>query len=250
MKQFFLLMTAVILTGCATQTPDTPQPQWQSLFDGATLSGWQIICVPDDADKNFWKVDNGAIECDSTGSTNHKNGFLMTDDEYDNFRLRLRFQVFASAKGNSGIQFRSRVDGTRANGRLNGPQIDIHPPEPLRTGLVYDSTQGVTRWIYPSLKDSGLTADQAPPHARKTQLIFADKNPDAWNTMELVCDNMHIQTFLNERLITDFNATGFLDTQLHKKYNVGTKGHLALQLHGKDQLRIRFKDIQIQEITK
>ena len=253
MKHILTLLTiATIFTGCTTPTQDTTDfdSGWESLFNGTDLSGWYVACVPADKDKTFWKVKDGAIECDSTGSTDHKHVLLMTENEYDNFHLRLKFQVFESAKGNSGVQFRSRFEDGRSTGRLNGPQIDIHPPEPLRTGLIYDSTEGVTRWIYPSLKDSGMTPEQAPDHARQTQLIFADNDPDAWNTLEIICDGMGIQTFVNGRPIADLDATGLLDSETHKKHNVGTKGHIALQLHGKDQLRIRFKDIQIREIKK
>lgn len=248
MRTVLLLSVITILCGCATQP--RPTTQWQRLFNGRDLSGWTVKCEAADNDKNFWEVHDGAIECDSVGSSDHMNVFLMNENEYDNFQLRLKFQVFESAKGNSGVQIRSRprsADVAKAH-RFNGPQVDIHPAEPLRTGLVYDSTEGITRWIYPSLKDSGMTADQAPAHARQTQLVFADEDPRAWNSLEIICDGMAMQTFVNGRLISDFDATGLLDSEVHRAHNVGAKGYIALQLHAKNQLRIRFKDIQIREI--
>ncbi|MHC4214586.1 MAG: 3-keto-disaccharide hydrolase, partial [Planctomycetota bacterium] len=129
----------------------------------------------------------------------------------------------------------------------NGPQIDIHPPMPLRTGLIYDETQGVKRWIHPSLKNASIIPEKAPQAAHQTQLKFADNGPDVWNSLELICDGMKIKTFINGRNISDFDATGILDDELHNAHNVGTKGKIALQLHSGDELLIRFKDIEILE---
>jgi hypothetical protein len=39
-----------------------------------------------------------------------------------------------------------------------------------------------------------------------------------------------------------------LNDENHQKYNVGMKGHIALQLHTKDELKMRYKDIFIQEL--
>ena len=83
--------------------------------------------------------------------------------------------------------------------------------------------------------------------AHQTELKYADNDPDAWNTLDLICDGMKIQTSVNGRNISDFDATGILDDKLHKAHNVGTKGKIALQLHTKDELLIRFKDIEIRE---
>jgi hypothetical protein len=254
-KTLITLLFAALLTGCVEQTNRSPLADdgWTRLFNGTDLSGWRVKCLPADQDRTFWEVNDGAIECDSMGKPDHQYVWLMSEAEYDNFQLRLKFQVFRSSNGNSGVQFRSRYDDSDDapnGGWLNGPQVDIHPPAPFRNGLIYDETQGVKRWIHPSLKDWNIQPDQAPAAVRDTKLKYADNDPDAWNTMEIICDGMNIQTFVNGRLISDYDATGVLDDQNHKTHNVGTTGHLALQLHANDQLRIRFKDIQIQEINK
>ena len=249
------LFIVALLTGCIWQTHHmtSSQNEWTPLFNGTDLSGWQVRCLPTDQDKIFWQVSDGAIECNSMGKPNHRYVWLVSDGEYDNFQLRLKFQVFHSSKGNSGVQFRSRYDDSADapnGGWLNGPQVDIHPPTPLRAGLIYDETQGVQRWIHPSLKDWKMEPDKAPLAAHQTQLNYADGDADAWNTMKIICEGMKIQTFVNIRLISDYDAAGVLDDDNHKNHNVGTKGHLALQLHADDELRIRFKDIEIREETE
>ena len=214
---------------------------WQSLFNGKNLDGWTVRCKPADHDKTFWKVNDSIIECDSLGRREHDYVWLETDKEYDNFQLRLKFQVFKSSKGNSGVQFRSRY----VDGWMNGPQVDIHPPDPLRVGLIYDETRGVNRWIYPSLPNSSMVKEKAPPAARDTKLVYADDDPSAWNTLELIADGTKVTTFVNERRVADFNAAGILDDKTHADRQVGVTGKIALQLHNRDELKIRFKDIRV-----
>jgi hypothetical protein len=246
------ILLTVLLSGCVKQFNNSriADDNWESLFNGKDLNGWEVKCISEDREKVFWKVNRGAIECNSLGKPEHNYVWLMTEKEYSDFELRLKFQVLRFSKGNSGVQFRSRYDDSDSapnGGWLNGPQVDIHPPMPLRTGLIYDETQGVKRWIYPSLKNSQIVVAKAPQAAHQTELKYADNAPDAWNTLYLICDGMKIKTFINGRNISDFDATGILDDELHNSHNVGTKGKIALQLHTNDELIIRFKDIEILE---
>ncbi len=228
------------------------QDGWKSLFNGKDLSGWKVACLPGDRDEAFWTVKDGAIVCDSIGKREHHYVWLITEDDYDDFELHLKFQVFRSSKGNSGVQFRSRYDNSsdaRFGGWLNGPQIDVHPPMPFRTGLVYDETAAVNRWIHPSLENSRIIPEQAPKAALQTTLVYADTNPDAWNSLDLLCDGMKIETFVNNRRITDFDASGVLDDQTHRRHGVGANGQIALQLHSHDELLICFKDLYIRTLN-
>jgi len=230
---------------CFVAATHGQESQWVPLFNGKDLSGWHVACQPKDAEKTFWKVEDGAVVCDSMGRRDHDYVWLMTDKEFQDFELRLKFQVFSDSPGNSGLQFRSRYDKTDGNGWLNGPQVDIHPPKPMswRTGLIYDETRGNQRWVFPSLTDWNMPSEHEPKeHAMK----YAE---EGWNELILICKGMQIKTIVNGIVRTDWDATGVLDSEAHKKHNVGTKGHFALQLHSGDELRIRFKDIEIREIV-
>lgn len=224
---------------------------WESLFNGKNLDGWSVKCLPADREKAYWKVSNGYIECNSLGDNDHNYVWLVTDQEFGNFHLKLKFQVFRSSQGNSGVQFRSRYDNSVTapyGGWLNGPQADIHGPNPMRAGLIYDETEGVQRWIYPSLPDWNISADQVPEEALGTKLLYFEDDPDNWNTLEIICRDMLIETIVNGNPVTDFDATGILDDKLHAIRKVGTKGCIALQLHQHDELQIRFKDIVIRKL--
>ena len=240
---------AQIITGCLfilCLSSSNQNKEWENLFNGKDLSGWTIVCQPQDQDKGFWTVEDGAILCNSIGRKDHNYVWLISEREFGNFEVQLKFQAYQDSRGNSGLQFRSRYDYTAKGGWLNGPQVDINPPQPKpwRTGLIYDETDGVNRWIFPSLPNWDMPQEYQP----EKHIFKYSEDEDGWNELTLICNGMHIKTIVNGIVRTDWDATGFLDSDLHVKYNVGRKGHFAFQLHSGDELRIRFKDIKIKEL--
>jgi hypothetical protein len=184
------------------------------------------------------------------GDPEHNYVWLCTEGEYGDFHLKLKFQLFRESAGNSGVQFRSRYDNSanaRFGGWLNGPQADIHGPAPFRTGLIYDETEGVQRWIHPSLPDWKIQPEQAPESSLETKLYYYEDDPQQWNTMEVICRAMDILTLVNGNPVSDFNGEGLLDDDTHRSQGSGEKGCIALQLHMHDELKIRFNDIYIKE---
>ena len=77
-----------------------------NLFNGTDLSGWIIYGT------EKWYVEDGLLICES--GPNAEYGYLGTDDYYKNFVLNLEFMQ--EANGNSGVFFRSTVDGTAVSG--------------------------------------------------------------------------------------------------------------------------------------
>ncbi|MBI5685448.1 MAG: DUF1080 domain-containing protein [Verrucomicrobia bacterium] len=223
-----------------------PAGPWLPLFNGRDLSGWTVKCQPADKEKTFWTVADGAIQCDSIGRKEHNYVWLVSEREFGDFGLRLKFQAFRESPGNSGLQFRSRYDENWKGGWLDGPQVDIHPPEAMswRTGFIYDETREERRWISPSLKNSRMD-----PALKPTRHVFKYAGDgDGWNTLTLRCHGTRVATALNGITVTDWDGRGVLDSAAHAAHRVGLKGHFALQLHSGDQLRIRFKDIELKEL--
>jgi len=68
--------------------------------------------------------------------------------------------------------------------------------------------------------------------------------------MEITARGLKLKAVLNGGTIMDYDGEGVLNDVLHKQRNVGEKGHIALQIHTGDKLKIRFKDIQIRESVK
>ncbi len=211
---------------------------WQSLFDGKTLTGWQVEAKAVDKAKGFWRAADGAIACDSLGRPDHDYVWLIHEREFGDFELQLKVMGFKESPGNSGVQVRSRWDAEME--WLNGPQVDVHPPAPWRTGLIYDETRETRRWIFPSLKDWNIAPEQGP--------VQWKWNAEGWNDIAITCKGGHIKTVVNGFIITDADLSSVLGDEAHQKRRAGMNGHIALQLHAKDQLKIRYKDIRIREL--
>lgn len=234
-----LICTALCIL---TYSIQAAEHEWMDLFNGRDLSGWTVKCLPRDKDKCYWAVVDGAIMVNSMQDPDHDYVWLQSDGEYTDFELRLKFQIYKDSPGNSGVQIRSRYDDEA--GWLDGPQLDIHPPNPLRTGLIYDETRGTTRWINPSLEpgNHNILPAMANPNIK---LMYGD---EGWNEMQIIAVGTRIKCIINGKIASDYEGKGVLDDAGHLKYNVGMKGHIALQLHNSDELKARFKDIRIREI--
>ena len=216
--------------------------KWQSLFNGSDLSGWVVKCKPQDASKRFWSVDSGTILADSLDQSGHDYVWLLSEKEYSDFVLRLKFQAYRTSPGNSGVQVRSRYNDHE--GWLDGPQVDIHPPGPWRTGMMWDETRGNQRWIFPNIPD-GEWVDESMSVPKRV-FHFHDQG-DGWNRLEISARGTQVRAVLNGVLIADLEGKGILDDKIHRDRKVGLVGHIALQIHKGDQLKIRFKDIEIRE---
>jgi len=205
------------------------------LFDGKTLKGWTINCLPKDKEQaaKAWTVDRGTLLANTMGRRDHFYILLTTDKEYGDFVFRLRFQVGRDVKGNSGIQIRSRY--IPETGWMEGPQIDIDPPNPKgTTGKLWSEGPGEHRWL-----------SNEPIEGVK---FFCADQGDGWNDLEISAKGMKVKSVLNGVTVVDYDGSGTLDDELHRKHNVGTKGVIALQIHSGDELNLRFKDLRIKEL--
>jgi len=232
------LLICFLLASVWAINPSVADEGWVSLFDGSSLAGWNVKCREADKGKAYWTVKDGAITCDSMQDGKHDYVWLLSDKEYTNFELRMKIRSHPDSPGNSGIQVRSRYDEQAQ--WLDGPQVDIHPPAAWRSGLIYDETRGVQRWISPSLENWRITPEQGPKEWKWLG--------DDWNEVQIRCVGTRITTRINGFLITDYDGKGVLDDEAHASRRVGLNGFIALQLHKGDRLHMAFKGIFIRVI--
>ncbi len=203
MKQFLLgsLLSVVFVFPMAAAENTKPIP----LFNGENLDGWHEV------GGGKWTVQNGEI-IGETGDGRY--GWLVTDKEYADFILKLKFKP--EAKGNSGVQFRSMV----MDGDMYGYQAELDPVVGNHTGGVYDERTG-----------RGWLAQPTPEQEKILQ-------PNQWNTYKIKAIGDHIQTFLNGEQIVDFHD------------NRSIKGIIALQVHSGEEppVKIRWKDLTLQDL--
>ncbi|HEY6291816.1 MAG TPA: DUF1080 domain-containing protein [Terriglobia bacterium] len=183
--------------------------QWVPLFNGRDLSGWK-----NNVDQK-WVVEDGTILGESV---NQKYGYLTTEKTYRNFNLRLRFKP--EAGGNSGVFVRSRIIGIdpEHGPDIEGIQVEVDPNLGHHTGGIYES--GGRGWLV-----------QPTPEGEQAL------KPGQWNELEIAVHGNRYVTRLNGVQIVDYTDTA-------PKF---TDGVIGLQLHMGGGVKMRWKDIEIQE---
>lgn len=127
------------------------------MFDGKTLNGWE-------GDPKYWRVEDGMIVGEVTPATILKtNTFLIwKGGEPADFELKAKYHI--SAKGNSGVNYRSsRIDTLPY--ALKGYQQDIDGKDkynlgyPRYSGQNYEE-QGRQFWLFADKKWLWKTASR------------------------------------------------------------------------------------------
>lgn len=209
MKNWVSILSAALLLGLSTAAQAPPEGGWVSLFNGKDLSGWKKN------GEERWVVEQGTILCESTAN---KYGYLTTEKTYRDFTLRLKFK--GEAAGNSGVFLHSRVLGIdpQHGPDIEGMQVEVDPNVGKHTGGLYES--GGRGWV-------------AMPTAEGEQAL----KPGEWNDLEVSAHGAHIVTQLNGIKIVDF-------TDSSPQF---TDGVIGLQIHTGGGVKMRWKDIYINQ---
>ena len=189
------------------------QAQWQPLFNGKDLKGWN--------QKNGqakYTVENGEIV--GTTVSNTTNSFLCTNEEYGDFIFEVDLKVENTM--NSGIQFRSLSTPDYMNNRVHGYQMEVDPTDRGWSGGIYDEAR--RDWLYiPNINPSGKKAFKI----------------GGWNKYRIEAIGSKIRTWINgipvSYLVDDMTPKGFIALQVHAIY-----GNM------KEGMKIRWKNIRIQ----
>jgi hypothetical protein len=165
--------------------------EWESLFDGQTLSGWTK--VEGRRGGSTWEVVDGAIVGSGQSSM-----LYSPQGHYKNFRFRAEIKI--NDRGNSGMYFRCPVaDGDFAKGYE--AQIDSTHSDPIRTGSIYGFVH-----VYKQI---------VPPDTWFTyEVEVVDKN---WRGMVIP----HIKISVNDEVLYEY-----LD-----RTKAWDKGYFAFQQH-------------------
>jgi len=174
---------------------------YTSLFNGKDLRGWTIH-----GDEK-WYVENGEIVCES--GTKKEYGYLSTIDYYNDFELILEFKQ--DNDGNSGVFFRSTLEGTK----ITGWQAEVAPPGSYTGGIYESYGRG---WLI-------------KPDSKKDSLL---KQGD-WNTLKVKVIGSKVTTHLN----------GIQMIELEDEKIGEGKGSIALQIHDGGGIKVRWRNIKI-----
>ncbi|MEO1628202.1 MAG: DUF1080 domain-containing protein [Bacteroidota bacterium] len=205
MKCHCLLLLCLLCFACSSPNA-SQQSDVIALFNGQNLDGWT------QHGEEKWYVDKGELICESGPKAEY--GYLSTNEYYDNFELELEFKQ--EANGNSGVFFRSTLDGTK----ISGWQVEVAPPQ-HHTGGIYESYG--RGWLI-------------QPDSTKDQFLKMGE----WNQMKVRADGPQITTWLNgEQMI-----------QLEDEKIGAGKGAIALQIHDGGGIKVRWRNIKLRPLKK
>ena len=200
---------------------------WQILFDGKTTKGWHSYGKTTVGDA--WKVGDGALYTDPA----KEGGDLLTDEEYDNFDLKLEWKI--SKNGNSGILFNIKEDPARYNETyVTGPEIQVLDNEGHPDGKITKHRAGD---LYDLIKSSSEPV----------------KPVGSWNAVEIISNNGKLQVFMNgTNVVTttmwDDNWKQLIAGSKFKDmpdFGSFKKGRIALQDHGD---LVWYRNIKIKKL--
>lgn len=178
--------------------------QSESIFNGKDLTGWTIYGT------EKWYVEDGLLVCES--GPDKEYGYLGTEKQYKDFELTVEFKQ--GADGNSGVFFRSSIDGTK----ITGWQVEVAPPG-SNTGGIYESYG--RGWLI------------KPEPELDKYLKFGQ-----WNKMKIRVVGDLVETWLNGKKMI---------TLEDEKIGEAT-GSIALQIHSGGGIKVMWRNLEIKVI--
>lgn len=171
------------------------------LFNGKDLTGWEIYGT------EKWYVEDGELVCESGPDQGY--GYLATTRSYKDIDLTLEFKQ--EANGNSGVFFRSTIEGTK----IRGWQAEVAPPGHNSGGIYESYGRG---WLI-------------KPESHKDQALKMGQ----WNTMRVKVVGPKVTTWLNGQMMIE----------LEDEKIGSAEGKIALQIHDGGGIKVRWRNIYL-----
>lgn len=219
---------------------------WQSMFDGATLKGW-------DGSPDVWRVEGGAIVGESSPEKPAGTTYIIWQGgEPKNFELKAEIKLEGS-NANSGIQYRSaRVSPAQIQGgptpnakfarwNLKGYQADFDFANRY-SGQLYE--QGTPRGII-AWRGQVVRAEQG----KKPRLLSTLGDSDAlkeyvkvgdWNQMHVIAHGNMMMHMLNGHVMAVF-----IDDD---PTMAAAQGVIGLQIEGGGNVKVSCRNLWLKSL--
>ena len=239
-----MLLFAAVVHGCKTSKVNSMNDHndmarhkekndgWQLLFDGKTTRGWHSYGKSTAG--SAWKVENGTLHLDAASKKGGaQGGDLVTDEEFDNFDLKLEWKI--SKNGNSGVMIYVKEDAAKYNEPyFTGPEMQVLDNAGHPDGKIFKHHAGDLYDLVASPKD-------------------VTKPVGEWNSAEVIANNGKLDLYLNgdhsvSTTMWDDNWRKMIAGSKFKEWHdFGTfkKGRIDLQDHGDD---VWFRNIKIKRL--
>ncbi len=199
------------------------------LFDGKTFAGWRTRKSPQPPTKG-WEIKDGVLTV-LPKAAGGGGGDIITEKMYSDFILKLEFKL--TPKANSGIKY--LLDPKKFGGTTMEYQVLEPGHKDAQQGRAGNRT---TASLY----------DLLPSNAEKLL-----KPINEWNEVKLVVKGMHVEHWLNNEKVLEFErdseefktALAKSKFKQHQGWGSQTKGHILLQDHND---KVSYRNIMIKEL--
>jgi len=238
-NRFAISLGLGVVLGLTTSALAAQEEGFKSLFNGTDLTGWQ-------GNPDLWSVKDGTI----TGVTKadpkltHNTFLVYTNPVPDDFELRLSYRI---EKGNSGIQYRSKVTRQGQFGPIvGGYQADFEAGKTY-SGILYE--EGGRGILAQRGQKVVIKADPADPKKHKVEVtgsvgksedIQAKIKHEDWNDYVVIAQGNHLQHFIN--------GVQTVDVVDEHEARAAKSGVLALQIHVGPPMVVQFKELRLKSL--
>lgn len=233
-----IILSAALLQVCLSAFTLTYQNEkgFKTMFDGKTLNGWE-------GDATYWRVEDGAIVGEVTPATLLKaNTFLIwKGGQPANFELKVSYRI--SAKGNSGVNYRStRVDTLPY--ALKGYQQDIDGKDKYNLGYPRYSGQNYEERgrQFLALRGQAVVIENGQKPLLTDSLgskedLLKSINYNDWNELHIVARGNILKHFINGKLMSQVTDNDTLNRKL--------SGLIGVQVHVGPPMKVEYKNFRI-----
>ncbi len=224
-----LTIAALVILSCAAHAADKPKPI--PLFNGKDLTGWHadVPKMDDNPDlKSPFIVRDGKLV-----SLGTPGGHLITDKEYENYRLEVQYR-FAAKPGNCGVLVHASTPRCLYGMFPKSLEVQMHHKN---AGDFWCICLDVT--VPDMVKRRGPKEEWGVDGNKKRRILNltngSEKPAGKWNRMVIECLGDKIKVWVNGDLVN----YGY-DCQ-------ATKGQIAIQAEGSE---VEFKKVLLKPITE
>lgn len=246
---FLPLLTFFISTNA--QTDFKLEKGFKKIFNGKNLNGWE-------GDSLYWRVEDGSIVGEITADKLLKrNTFLIYRNQApSDFELIGEFKI--TAKGNSGINYRSEELLPDLPFAMRGYQADIdganqytgqNYEERGRSTLAYrgevstitEQNPTATRESLRSFsKGNNWTARVVTEKLADAETLKSKIKSDDWNEIHIIAKGNRLQHYVNGTLMCDVTDMDVV--------NGRTSGYIGVQVHVGPPMKVAYRNIRIKNL--
>lgn len=219
----FLLRT---YAGEARKAPDG----FSSLFNGKDLTDWS-------GSAKYWKVEEGTLTGVADGKLDYNRFIVWRPSKggtLKNFELHVKVKV--TAKGNSGINYRSTERPDLGETVVTGYQCDVVANRADYNGMLYEERG---RRILAHTSEKVIIDREGQPWV-VGEFPLKEFKPEEWHEYRILVRGNHHQHWIDGHPTVDVID---LDEKGRK-----LEGVLAFQVHVGPPMKIQYKDIFLKQL--